>query len=133
MLAVDSKIEHLKLIQGVINRLANNSFSLKSWTVLILSGLFALGASEAEPKFIPIAYIPTLSFWFLDGYYLRQERLFRKLYQHTIESDDSDLTMDTSLQTVQSLPATMISLTIGIFYGSILVAITIVSLIVAYR
>lgn len=130
---MDSKIEHLKMLQGVIDRLAGNSFTLKGWTVLILSALFALGASEAEPRFIPIAYIPTVSFWYLDGYYLKQERLFRELYRQTVESDESNFTMDTSEQTVPSLPATMISLTIGGFYGSILTAITIVSLVVALR
>lgn len=33
--------KHLALVQGVINRLAGNSFSLKGWSVTLVSALLA--------------------------------------------------------------------------------------------
>ena len=56
--------------------------STANWIQLIvyLAALFALAAQAARPVFFVIALLPALSFWGLDAYYLRQERLFRKLY-----------------------------------------------------
>lgn len=46
----------------------------------LAAALFALAAREADPRFALIAFFPAVSFWMLDAYYLRQERLFRCLY-----------------------------------------------------
>lgn len=73
-------IRHLELIQGVVSRLAGNSFSLKSWTVGIVSILVLLAAKDSNEAYAVIAVFPALCFWGLDAYYLRQERLFRELY-----------------------------------------------------
>ena len=72
--------KHLELIQGVITRMAGNSFLLKGWTVTIAAALFALAAAKSDQRLAILALFPTLSFWGLDAYYLRQEKLFRKLY-----------------------------------------------------
>lgn len=72
--------KHLEFVQGVIARMGSNSFLLKGWTVTLTSALFALAAKDARPLFVLVALFPALSFWGLDAYYLRQERLFRKLY-----------------------------------------------------
>ncbi|MEN0061086.1 MAG: hypothetical protein AAGA48_02995 [Myxococcota bacterium] len=75
--------KHLELIQSVVGRLANNSFSLKSWSIAILSALIAGASSiqaDAQPFLGWLTLLITLLFWGLDAYYLRQERLFRKLY-----------------------------------------------------
>jgi hypothetical protein len=76
----EDPIKHLELLQAVITRMANNSFLLKGWTVTLTAALFALAAKDANPVFTYIALFPALTFWGLDAYYLRQERLFRKLY-----------------------------------------------------
>ena len=77
---MDSKLKHLDLIQGVINRMAHCSFLLKGWSVILISGLFALAAKDKNALFIYLTYLPTIAFWILDGYYLYQERLYRNLY-----------------------------------------------------
>ena len=79
---MDNKRTHLELIQGIINRLSTNSFVLKGWSVVLVSALFALAAPESRPAFVYLAYIPTVVFWGLDGYFLWQERLYRALYDH---------------------------------------------------
>lgn len=79
----ENKLKHLEFIQGAITRMAQNSFLLKGWTVTLVAGLLAFAnIKQMDNKFILLAYIPTVFFWFLDGYYLRQERLFRKLYDN---------------------------------------------------
>jgi hypothetical protein len=77
---MEAKLEHLKMIQGVIARMASNSFLLRGWTVTLVAALFAFAAKDAERSLVIIAWIPLLVFAGLDAYYLRQERLFRKLY-----------------------------------------------------
>lgn len=44
----ERKLKHLELIQGVINRLAGNFFTVKGWSVLLVSALFALGAAAQQ-------------------------------------------------------------------------------------
>jgi hypothetical protein len=73
-------VKHLEFVQGVINRLAGNSFSIKGWSVTLVAALFALAAKDANPLYAIVAALPALCFWGLDAYYLRQERLFRGLY-----------------------------------------------------
>lgn len=77
---MDRKLKHLDFAQGVINRMGHCSFLLKGWCVILVSGLFALAAKETNPLFVYLAYLPAISFWILDGYYLYQERLYRQLY-----------------------------------------------------
>jgi hypothetical protein len=68
------------MIQSVVNRLAGNSFTLKSWSITIVSALFALAVKDANGCYAAVALFPALCFWGLDAYYLHQERLFRALH-----------------------------------------------------
>lgn len=63
--------------------------------------------------------------WMLDGYFLRQERLFRSLYDYVRQIDESDI--DFSLDTAQfaresknQMPRCMFSQTLLLFYGALL-------------
>ncbi len=86
------KMEYLKLIQDVITRMANNSFALKGWAITLVVGLFGISVvNNAGIGFYCIIYIPIITFWFLDTYYLRQERLFRGLYNRVRKMDESAL------------------------------------------
>ena len=78
---MEQKMKHLELIQEVIKRMANNSFLLKGWTVTLVTGILALASKDTDKQYLWIAYIPILMFWFLDAYYLQQERLYRSLYE----------------------------------------------------
>ena len=101
-LAMDSlnqnKLQHLEMIQGVINRMAHTSFLLKGWSVVLVSAMFAVSAHNARPNFALLAYFPALIFWGLDAYYLMQERLFRDLYDRIRKLDPTevDFSMATS-------------------------------------
>src|SRR5215831_11819226 len=77
----ENTIKHLQLIQAVITRLAQNSFAYKGWAITLVAAIFALAVKEVRsPYLLIVALLPTIAFWGLDAYYLRQERLFRALY-----------------------------------------------------
>ena len=78
-------IEYLKMIQNVINRIAKNTFMIKTWTTTIIAGILILTFSLLNiVTFIMLLGI-VIMFWILDSYYLRLERLYRKLYNHKVD------------------------------------------------
>jgi len=74
------KLKHLEFIQNVVTRMNTNSFQIKGWSITIVSATLALYASTKNECFILVGVFPSLIFWFLDTYYLTQERKFRGLY-----------------------------------------------------
>lgn len=101
---MENKIKHLELIQGVINRMAGNSFALKSWAVTLVAGIFALASKDADKSYFLVAYIPITVFWGLDSYYLLQERLYRSLYEKVrfLPEDKIDFSMKASAKEFKS-------------------------------
>ncbi len=91
----NNKIEHLEMIQGIISRMASNSFMLKGWAVTLVAGIFALASKDTDKLYFLIAYIPIVVFWGLDSYYLLQERLYRALYNKVrlLNEKDVDFSM----------------------------------------
>lgn len=92
----DNKRKHLEFVQGVITRMANTSFLLKGWSITVVAGLFALGASERKVSILLLALVLNLVFWFLDAFFLRQERMYRALYDavRVKQEDQIDFSMD---------------------------------------
>lgn len=88
---MDAKLKHLEFIQGIVNRLATDSFRLKGWTVVLVSALFVLLAREGRIEFAPAVLVPVIVFWGLDGYFLWQERLFRALYDHVRQLEECEI------------------------------------------
>ncbi len=80
----DDQRKHLDFVQGVITRLARNSFLIKGWTITLAAAVLAVAVDRNEAGVALLAFLPGLTFWGLDAYYLRQERLFRKLYEAAI-------------------------------------------------
>ncbi len=123
----DTKINdrHLSLVQGVINRLAGNSFALKGWSVTLVSALLALAAKDADLWLVAVALLPALTFWGLDGYFLAQERLFRVLYVRLIDPEDAvpAFSMTTESLTAQGWRKALFSRTLGLFHGTVLVVL----------
>lgn len=130
---MEKKLKHLEFIQQAINRMASNLFLLKGWTVTLIAAMFALAAKESKDLYFALAYFPTLMFWLLDGYFLSQERRFRSLYEHVAGLDESaiDFSMDT--QPFKNKPPrngwshALLSPTLLIYYGVLLVAMSMVA------
>lgn len=90
--------QHLSFIQGVITRMNSNSFSMKGWMVAIVSALCAVYAanpnSEASYIYFIAAIIADILFCFLDAYYLKMEKEYRKLYNKVLKSpEETDFNM----------------------------------------
>ena len=87
----NNKIKHLEFIQSTITRMNQNSFQIKGWMITLVSALLALYASSERVVYILIAIVPAAMFWFLDAYYLQQERRFRGVYNDVagLSPDDS--------------------------------------------
>lgn len=74
------RIKHLEFIQATITRLGTNSFLVKGWSLTLAAGLLALSASRIGWQLATVGVVPLLCFWYLDCFFLRQERAFRRLY-----------------------------------------------------
>jgi hypothetical protein len=83
------QIKHIEFIQNVITRMNTNSFQIKEWTVTIISALLAIYASTKNSYFILAGIFPNTIFWFLDSFYLQQERKFRGLYNDVTGISDN--------------------------------------------
>lgn len=94
---MDNKIKHLEMIESVIQRMADNSFKLKEWTVAMVGIIGALSAQGTDKRFFLLVSIPMLAFWFLDSLYLQLERKYRELYNYVREKQEEiDFSMDIS-------------------------------------
>lgn len=95
---MEMKLKHLEFIQGIITRMANNSFMLKGWAVTLVAGIFALSSKDSDQLYSIISIIPVIAFGGLDSYYLLQERLYRSLYNKVkdIEENSIDFSLKTS-------------------------------------
>ncbi len=78
---MNAKLKHLEFIQNAINRMANNSFIIKGWCITLAVALIALLEKKDINKcYIVFSFLPLLFFWFLDAFYLKTERQYRRLY-----------------------------------------------------
>ena len=134
---MDAKLKHLEFVQGVVNRLAANSFRLKGWSVALVAALLVVLARGGRIEFAYIALVPVLIFWALDGSFLWQERLFRALYDHirVLEESEIDFSMDVSQFRGSGartwLGATFSRTLIG-FYGALTLVVTLAIVLCLY-
>jgi len=126
-------LKEIEIIQDIIKRMAFNSFMIKGWAITLVVATLLLRGSKYQ---VLLAYIPIFVFWFLDAYFLWQERLYRRLYnwviQHRLETDEHlfDMNAYRFKDDEQSIPRIMFSITLGWFYVSIFVLTLIYTIIV---
>ena len=120
--------KYLEMIQNVLERLARNSFQIKAWTATIFIAAIVLTYSIIN-TLIFIVLIAVISlFWALDSYYLKQERLFRKLYEQKVNQFNDVLKkdkivmfdMNVSIFQVSSVFKTMFSISELLYYIAII-------------
>lgn len=130
---MEKKLKHLEMIQSVINRLANNSFSLKLKSFIFVAVIFGFTTKDDDLYYICLAFIPILAFWGLDGFYLKQEKHFRALYDNVRRKDDKDIDFSMDVSAVklegESWLSICISWTILGFHLPILLVILLVIII----
>ena len=125
-------LKEIDLIQDIIKRMAFNSFMVKGWAITLVVVALLLKGTQYQ---VWVAFIPLLVFWFLDAYFLLQERMYRKLYEwvvnNRLETEEYLFDMDANRfrDKVQSIPRIMCSITLVLFYGFIAILIIIYTLI----
>jgi hypothetical protein len=130
---MEDKTKHMEMIQNIIQRLANNSFLLKGWTVSLVVAIFSFGDITLERSYLGIVYVPILVFWFLDSYYLQMERKYISLYNYvrkmkkvdfdlSIKNVNYKVTKEKHLKYINCLLSTSELL----FYMALILAVTIV-------
>jgi len=90
--------KELDLIQDVIKRMADNSFKVKAWMMAIAGGVVALsegvlfvesGKHINKPAAFGISIFLILLiivFWYLDGFFLKTEKLYRAVYKWVVDN-----------------------------------------------
>lgn len=114
------KIAHLNMVQNIINRMGNNSFLIKGWTITLLSALLTV---LWEKGHLWIMFIPLILFWYLDSFYLQQERLYRNLYDKIMAGDQAVVKYSMCTKNCENnktkLQAAAFSRSIAPFYATI--------------
>lgn len=133
---MSNKRSHLQMIQHIVTRMANNSFLIKGWSIVLISAIITLSNKNDQLHLLPIAFFPALVLWGLDGYFLRQERLFRKLYEKiaTKEETEIDFSMNISaiINEVDSWIKVTFSKTLLVFHGTMLLSTICIGLLTYY-
>lgn len=136
----EEQLKHLEFIQGVITRMGSNSFYIKGWTITLVAALLALYSSRPNVAYLFVGLVPAVVFWFLDSYYLWQERRFRGLYKDAAGLTEYQVSVfsmsieryTAALDKEYSFVRLLWSKTIVWFYGVIVVFLLLGSFIVLY-
>ena len=70
----------LEFYQNVISHMAENSRNCKTWCLTLVSAIAVWTFRVEQPFLLLFALLPAMMLWFLDAYYLNQERKFRQGY-----------------------------------------------------
>ena len=121
MNGAEKVVVHLKMIQAVIDRLGRNSLWVKTWSLsLIITATILIAIHYVHRPYFSLVLIPFVAgFWILDGYFLWQERLFRKVYDEVRVQSDTDFQMDLLKhrdEPKRSWVSAIFSITLVIFY-----------------
>lgn len=134
---MEKRIKHLEFIQAAITRMNQNSFHIKGWMITIVSALLALYANSGNAVYVLVALVPAIVFWFLDAYYLQQERKFRGVYNDVagLSSEENNVEIKDFEMPIQKYQCgkycyfnVLLSKTIVPLYGSIIAGLVVVML-----
>jgi hypothetical protein len=124
--------KEVEIAQDIINRMGTNSFLIKGWSITLVVATLLLGCTS---YYHYVALLPWLMFWSLDTYFLRTERLYRRLYDWLVENREAKANEGFLLEMNKAnlekrfgkempcLLQVMFSKTLLVFYGLLLVMI----------
>lgn len=118
---MECKLKHLEFIQNVITRMNSNSFLIKGWMITLVSALSAIADQSSKEHYLVVILV----FWFLDGFFLSQERQYRALYNTVSikKKEEIDFSMKTKEYNKDNNTwiKSVLSKTLILFYGFSLV------------
>ena len=120
-----NKHKHLEFIQGVIDRMGRNSFFVRGWAITLLVGIFVVSATGNGDMGFTIAllfaaFLTLGSFWLLDGYFLAQERRYRKFYDEVRLKPEEEIDFVMVPQQMPLWGEAIRSMTLILFYFPII-------------
>jgi hypothetical protein len=93
----------------------------KGWALTVAGALYGFAAKQTSWPVAAVGLMPVLVFWGLDAYFLRQERLFRGLYDQVRQPNPAvePFSMNAAAHAagVPSWRRTLLSRTLAPFYG----------------
>lgn len=136
-ISIEEIHKEIDLIQSCITRMAQNSFMIKGWFVSIYAVILALLPEKVNMFLLCIALVAVnLIFWYLDGFFLRTEKVYRKIYDWVLEErpqNNRELMYQLNpgkfngkIENVESIWKVMLSKTLRWFYLIPLVIVIIV-------
>ncbi|MCW3990782.1 MAG: hypothetical protein NWE88_11995 [Candidatus Bathyarchaeota archaeon] len=125
-------IRELEMVQSIVDRMANNSFMIKGWTVTLVVVSLLINSQSIHKI---IAFLPWLVFWILDAYFIHLEKCYRALHEWLIVTrpDSNECLFNLKAEKrfgdeVDGIITVMFSKTLVPFYGVIFVLILVVNL-----
>ena len=86
-ISIEEIHKEIDLIQACITRMAQNSFMIKGWFVSIYAVILALLPEKVNIFLLCIALVAVnMIFWYLDGFFLSTEKIYRKIYDWVLEA-----------------------------------------------
>ena len=86
-------VEHLKMVQGVVARMASNSAQMKTWSVSLVTAVIVFSGLSDDPHWLIAAggFVPVVAFWIMDAKYLHLEKCYRALYEAVVDGKTDKL------------------------------------------
>lgn len=86
-ITIEELHKEMDLIQGCISRMADNSFRLKEYYIVLMAGILAVLLSRQCEGIVVGVFLLVVTgvFWGLDAFFLKMETLFRWKYEWVIE------------------------------------------------
>ena len=132
----DKKRAHLRTIRSIGNRMRAGSALIRLWSVTVVAALVALATTNpAHARYAWLALAMALGFWMLDAHFSRQERLFRRTYEHVLSLPEAEVDFEAGTASVDSdelsFSSIFLSMPLSAFYGTIVSLIALVRLVLA--
>lgn len=86
MTNTDIMLKEIDLIQDCVKRMASNSFSVKRWNIAVIAACVTLAKQQETFNGYIVAIVACLVFWWMDSYYLRIERMYRRKYEWVLQN-----------------------------------------------
>ena len=118
--------EHLKMVQGVVTRMAGNSAHMKTWAVSLVTATIVFSGLSDNPHWLIGlgGCVPVIAFWTMDARYLHIERCYVKLHEEIVATTRImafDLNYRPYASVVDSVWRIAGSWSVCMFYGSLLI------------
>jgi hypothetical protein len=119
------ELEEIEILQNVINRTATNSLIIRGWALVVFFGIVLL--LNAARNQALVGAFALLVFWYLDAYYLWQEKTYQALHkeivQHKLDTGDGFFDLKTARREaavgVPRPSELMLSKRLVVFYGAL--------------